>query len=143
VPILRAAMPSDQRGSLVAVACPRSSRRRDRRVAAAERVLMTPLLMAVLMLIVVASRLLQARLEVESAVMQAARAVSLAWTVGTAAADAYATARVGEDHLRRAGTAAYPSSQTITFSFILPIDVNCGDPVGSAIPRASSTRPSA
>jgi len=61
--------------------------------AAVELALVTPLLVLLLMLIVTAGRLVQARLEVSSAAMQAARAASLARTPAAAAADATAIAR--------------------------------------------------
>jgi len=65
----------------------------DRGSAAAEMVLLTPLLMLFLFLIVAAGRLVQARLEVDSAAQQAARAASLARDPSSAAADATATAQ--------------------------------------------------
>src|SRR3984885_14397824 len=67
--------------------------RGDRGSAAAELVLITPLLMLLLLLIVAAGRLADARLQVDSAAMQAARAASLARAPATAAADATATAQ--------------------------------------------------
>lgn len=66
---------------------------RDRGSAAAEMVLLTPLLMLFLFLIVAAGRLVQARLEVDSAAQQAARAASLARDPASAATDATATAQ--------------------------------------------------
>jgi Flp pilus assembly protein TadG len=66
---------------------------RDRGSAAAEMVLLTPLLMLFLLLIVAAGRLVQGRLEVDSAARQAARAASLAPGPSAAAADATATAQ--------------------------------------------------
>lgn len=60
--------------------------------AAVELVLVTPLLVALMMLIVTAGRLVQARLEAGSAAAQAARAASLARDPATATADASATA---------------------------------------------------
>jgi Flp pilus assembly protein TadG len=61
--------------------------------AAAELVLITPLLILILMLIVAAGRLTDARLQVDSAAMQAARAASLARDPATAASQANATAQ--------------------------------------------------
>ena len=66
---------------------------RDRGSAAVEMVLLTPLLMLFLFLLVAAGRLVQARLEVDSAAQQAARADSLARDPASAAADATATAQ--------------------------------------------------
>jgi Flp pilus assembly protein TadG len=77
---------------------PAPARHRGRRLgsdhgsAAAELVLITPLLMLMLLLTVAAGRLVQARLQVDSAAQQAARAASLARDPATAAADATATA---------------------------------------------------
>jgi Flp pilus assembly protein TadG len=65
----------------------------DQGSAAVEMVLLTPLLMLFLFLIVAAGRLVQARLEVDSAAQQAARAASLARDPASAAADATATAQ--------------------------------------------------
>jgi Flp pilus assembly protein TadG len=66
---------------------------RDRGSAAAELVLITPVLILMLLLAVAAGRLVQARLEVDSAARQAARAASLARDPATAAADAVSTAQ--------------------------------------------------
>jgi Flp pilus assembly protein TadG len=65
----------------------------DRGSAAVEMVLLTPLLMLFLLLIVAAGRLVQARMEVDSAAEQAARAASLARDPASAAAAATATAQ--------------------------------------------------
>jgi len=65
----------------------------DRGSAAAELVLITPLLIVILLLIVAAGRLADARLQVDSAARQAARAASLARDPAAAAAQADATAR--------------------------------------------------
>jgi len=65
----------------------------DRGSAAAELVLITPLLIVILLLIVAAGRLTDARLQVDSAARQAARAASLARDPAAAAAQADATAR--------------------------------------------------
>jgi Flp pilus assembly protein TadG len=66
---------------------------RDRGSAAAELVLITPVLILLLLFAVAAGRLVQARLEVDSAARQAARAASLARDPATAAAAAVATAQ--------------------------------------------------
>jgi Flp pilus assembly protein TadG len=72
--------------------CPRPGHC-DHGSAAAELVILTPLLMLMLLLAVAAGRLVEARLEVDSAARQAARAASLARTPATAAADATTTAQ--------------------------------------------------
>lgn len=61
--------------------------------AAAEMVLIAPLLIMILLLIVAAGRLVDGRLQVDSAAMQAARAASLARDPATAADQATATAQ--------------------------------------------------
>jgi Flp pilus assembly protein TadG len=72
--------------------CPRRREPTDRGSAAVELALVTPLLVLLLMLIVAAGRLVQARLEVASAAAQAARAASLARDPATATAQATAVA---------------------------------------------------
>jgi Flp pilus assembly protein TadG len=72
---------------------PRRARSPDSGSAAAELVLITPLLIVIMLLIVAAGRLVDSRLQVDSAAMQAARAASLARDPVTAAAQATATAR--------------------------------------------------
>jgi len=73
----------------------------DEGSAAAELVLITPLLILILMLIVAAGRLTDARLQVDSAAMQAARAASLARDPIAAAsqADATAQAALASEHV--------------------------------------------
>lgn len=73
----------------------------DRGSAAAELVLVTPLLIVILLLIVTAGRLVDARLQVDSAAMQAARAASLARVpaAATAQADATARAALASEHI--------------------------------------------
>jgi Flp pilus assembly protein TadG len=71
---------------------PRRREPADRGSAAVELALVTPLLVLLLMLIVAAGRLVQARLEVASAAAQAARAASLARDPSAAAAQATAVA---------------------------------------------------
>jgi Flp pilus assembly protein TadG len=65
----------------------------DNGSAAAELVLITPLLIMILMLIIAAGRLTDARLQVDSAAMQAARAASLARDPAAADSQAEATAQ--------------------------------------------------
>ena len=74
---------------------PRPGRLRgDGGSAAAELVLLTPLLVLMLLLVVAAGRLIQARLEVDSAARQAARAASIASDPATAATAAASTAQL-------------------------------------------------
>jgi Flp pilus assembly protein TadG len=77
----------------------RTVRARDGGSAAAELVLVTPLLLAILMLIVAAGRLVLARSQVDGAAAQAARAASLAADAADAgpAADAAARAALADD----------------------------------------------
>jgi Flp pilus assembly protein TadG len=81
----------------------RASRRAQSQAgsAAVELLLVTPLLVALMMLIVTAGRLVQARLEVTSAAMQAARAASLARdpATATASATAVASSALASQHL--------------------------------------------
>jgi Flp pilus assembly protein TadG len=67
---------------------PRRPDSRDRGSATAELVLVTPFLVLLLLFAVAAGRLVQARLDVDSAAQQAARAASLARTPGAASAQA-------------------------------------------------------
>jgi Flp pilus assembly protein TadG len=78
---------------VTAVACParrraRPPQSRERGSAAAELVLVTPFLFLLLLFAVAAGRLVQARLDVDSAAQQAARAASLARTPAAASAQA-------------------------------------------------------
>ena len=66
---------------------------RERGSAAAELVLVTPFLILLLLFAVAAGRLVQARLDVDSAAQQAARAASLARTPAAASAQAIQVAR--------------------------------------------------
>jgi Flp pilus assembly protein TadG len=66
---------------------------RERGSAAAELVLVTPLLVLLLLLAVMAGRLVNGQMEVESAAQQAARAASLARTPAAASAQAQAVAQ--------------------------------------------------
>jgi Flp pilus assembly protein TadG len=66
---------------------------RDRGSAAAELVLVTPVLILMLLFAVAVGRLVQARLEVDSAAEQAARAASLARNPAAAAAEAVSVAQ--------------------------------------------------
>ncbi len=76
-------------------ACPPASRppSRERGSAAAELVLVTPLLILFLLFAVAAGRLVQGKLDVDSAAQQAARAASLARTPQAASAQAQQVAQ--------------------------------------------------
>jgi len=83
---------------VTAVACParphaRRLQSRERGSAAAELVLVTPFLFLLLLFAVAVGRLVQARLDVDSAAQQAARAASLARTPAAASAQATQVAR--------------------------------------------------
>jgi Flp pilus assembly protein TadG len=71
----------------------RQPQSRERGSAAAELVLVTPFLILLLLFAVAAGRLVQARLEVDSAAQQAARAASLARTPEAASAQAQQVAQ--------------------------------------------------
>jgi hypothetical protein len=115
------------------------ARRKDSGSAAAELVLITPLLIVILLFIVAAGRLVDARQQVDSAAMQAARAASLASehiTCNPLAVSPDTTAfRPGGQvtvqvtcTVSLAGLALLhvPGSQTLTAQFTSPIDVYRG-----------------
>jgi Flp pilus assembly protein TadG len=101
--------------------------RPDRGSAAAELVLVTPLLIAVLMLIVAAGRLVDGRLQVESAAMQAARAASLARTPAAAAAAATETAEaaLASEHITCSPLAIDPDTSDFTPGGDVSVTVTC------------------
>jgi Flp pilus assembly protein TadG len=106
---------------------PASTGHRDRGSAAAEMVLLTPLLMLFLFLIVAAGRLVQARLEVDSAAQQAARAASLARDPASAAADATATAQsaLASQHLTCDPMTVTPDLSDFTPGGLVTVQVSC------------------
>ncbi|MDA8285165.1 MAG: pilus assembly protein [Actinomycetota bacterium] len=85
--------------------CPRSSGHRgirdERGAVTTELVLLTPLLILLLLFVVALGRLAGARINVDGAAAQAARAASIAATPGeaSAAAQQTATAALGSDHV--------------------------------------------
>ena len=99
----------------------------DRGSAAAELVLITPLLMLVLLLIVAAGRLVDARLQVDSAAMQAARAASLARDPATAATDATATAQaaLASEHITCSPLAISPDTAGFIPGGQVSVQVSC------------------
>ena len=103
------------------------ARRRDGGSAAAELVLITPLLILILLLIVAAGRLVNARLQVDSAAMQAARAASLARDPATAAAQADATARaaLASEHITCDPLAVSPDTSAFRPGGQVTVQVTC------------------
>lgn len=87
----------------------RQPRDRDRGQAAAELVLVTPFLLLLLLFAVAAGRLVQARLDVDSAAQQAARAASLARTPEAASAQAQ---QVAQDALTGQSVTCDPAAVT-------------------------------
>jgi Flp pilus assembly protein TadG len=90
-------------------------------------VLVTPLLMLFLFLIVAAGRLVQARLEVDSAARQAARAASLDRTPSAAAADATATAQaaLASQHITCDPLSVTPDLSDFTPGGQVTVQVSC------------------
>jgi len=101
--------------------------RRDRGSAAAEMVLLTPLLILFLFLIVAAGRLVQARIEVESAAQQAARAASLARDPATAAAAATDAAQsaLASQHITCDPMGVHPDLADFTPGGQVTVQVSC------------------
>jgi len=101
--------------------------RGDRGSAAVELVLVTPLLMLMVLLAVAAGRLVQARMEVDSAAEQAARAASLARDPGTAAADADATAdaALASQHLTCSPLTVSPGLSDFVPGGTVTVQVSC------------------
>ncbi|MGH3158120.1 MAG: TadE/TadG family type IV pilus assembly protein [Streptosporangiaceae bacterium] len=101
--------------------------RADRGSAAAELVLITPLLMLLLLLIVAAGRLVDARLQVDSAAMQAARAASLARDPAAAVADADATAQaaLASEHITCSPLGVSPDTADFTPGGQVSVQVSC------------------
>ncbi len=108
-------------------AASRGRARGDRGSAAAELVLITPLLMLLLLLIVAAGRMVDARLQVDSAAMQAARAASLARDPAAAVADADATAQaaLASEHLTCSPLAVSPDTADFTPGGQVSVQVSC------------------
>ncbi|MDA8282563.1 MAG: pilus assembly protein, partial [Actinomycetota bacterium] len=92
------AMKSSTRRSAAGV---RRALRDERGAVATELVLLTPLLILMLLFVVALGRLAGARIDVDGAAAQAARAASIATTPGgaTAAAQQAAAAALGSDHV--------------------------------------------
>jgi Flp pilus assembly protein TadG len=105
----------------------RRTRANDGGSAAAELVLVTPLLIVVLLLIVAAGRLVDARLQVDSAARQAARAASLARTPAAAAARADATARaaLASEHITCSPLTVSPDTAAFRPGGQVTVQVTC------------------
>jgi Flp pilus assembly protein TadG len=105
----------------------RSPGRRDQGSAAAELVLVTPLLVMMMLLAVAAGRLVQARLQVDSAAQQAARAASLAGDPATASAEAdeTATAALASEHLTCANLAVSTGTSDFQPGGQVTVQVSC------------------
>lgn len=95
--------------------------------AAVELVLVTPLLVLLAMLIVTAGRLVQARLEVDSAAAQGARAASLARDPATATADAAAVVQsaLASQHLTCGGLAVNTDTGSFRPGGQVTVQVSC------------------
>lgn len=95
--------------------------------AAVELVLVTPLLVVLMMLIVTAGRLVQARMETGSAAAQAARAASLARDPATATvnASAIASAALASQHLTCSALTVTTSTATFRPGGQVSVQVTC------------------
>ncbi len=105
----------------------RRPRSGDSGSAAAELVLITPLLILIMLLIVTAGRLVDARLQVDGAAMQAARAASLARDPGTAATQAAATAQaaLASEHVTCNPLAVSPDTSAFRPGGQVTVQVTC------------------
>jgi Flp pilus assembly protein TadG len=118
--------------------------RDDRGAVSTELVLLTPLLIVLLLFVVALGRFASARLDVDGAAAQAARAASIATTpaAATATAAQTATAALGTDHV----TCAALTVRTDTASFApggsVAVTVTCSvtlsDLVGLRLPATES-----
>jgi Flp pilus assembly protein TadG len=122
--------------------------RDERGAVATELVLLTPLLILILLFVVALGRLAGARINVDGAAAQAARAASIATTPGgaTAAAQQAATAALGSDHVTCAtlqvatDTARFAPGGSVTVTVTCAVAL--GDLTGLALPateQVSST----
>jgi Flp pilus assembly protein TadG len=103
------------------------ARARDSGSAAAELVLVTPLLIVVLLLIIAAGRLTDARLQVDSAAIQAARAASIARDPAAAVsqADATAQAALASEHITCDPLAVSPDTAAFRPGGQVTVQVTC------------------
>ena len=95
--------------------------------AAAELVLVTPLLIVVMLLIVAAGRLVDARLQVDSAARQAARAASIARDPAAAVSQADATARaaLASEHITCSSLTVSPDTAAFRPGGQVTVQVTC------------------
>jgi Flp pilus assembly protein TadG len=91
------------------------SARRDRGTATTELVILTPLVLIIMLFAVVAGRMVNAKLDIDSAARQAARAATLARDPGSAAAAARTTATAVLSDRHIACTATSVSVDTTAF----------------------------
>lgn len=100
---------------------------RDGGSAAVELTLLTPLLIMLILLIVTAGRLVQARLEITTAAAEAARAASLARDPATATANAAATAgsALAGQHLTCTGLAITTDTSRFQPGGYVSVHVSC------------------
>ena len=116
--------------------------RDERGAVATELVLLTPLLIVVLLFVVALGRLAGARINVDGAAAQAARAASIASTPGeaTAAAQQAATAALGADHVTCATLQVATNTARFAPGGSVAVTVTCAvslaDLTGLALPAA-------
>ena len=145
----RAAPPTAMKSSTRRRAAGAGGGLRDERGAVAtELVLLTPLLILILLFVVALGRLAGARIDVDGAAAQAARAASIATTPGgaTAVAQQSATAALGSDHVTCAtlqvttDTARFAPGGSVTVTVTCAVALS--DLTGLALPateQVSST----
>ena len=134
-------MTSNMRGASTRVG---RAQRGERGAVATELVLLTPLLILMLLFVVALGRLAGARINVDGAAAQAARAASIATTPGgaTAAAQQAATAALGSDHVTCAtlqvatDTARFAPGGSVTVTVTCAVAL--GDLTGLALPATES-----
>jgi len=118
--------------------------RDERGSIAAELVLLTPLLILLLLFVVALGRLSGARLDVDGAAAQAARAASIARDPSTATAMAQqtATAALGSDHVTCAQLTVYTDTAQFAPGGSVAVTVTChvalSDLTGLRLPASES-----
>ena len=125
---------------------PRERRRRrdERGAVSTELVLLTPLLIVLLLFVVALGRLASARLDVDGAAAQAARAASITTnpTAATATAAQTATAALGTDHVTCAALTVHTDTARFAPGGSVAVTVTCSvalsDLVGLRLPAAES-----
>ena len=116
----------------------------ERGAVATELVLLTPLLILMLLFVVALGRLAGARINVDGAAAQAARAASIATTPGgaTAAAQQAATAALGSDHVTCATLQVTTDTARLAPGGSVTVTVTCavalGDLSGLRLPVTES-----